>query len=827
MMRDDSMNSAPPLEPSVARAPRAQRVACAHCGAPCPEESPRHNELSFCCTGCRTVFQILHESGLGRFYALEKQPGIRVAEAPAPDRFAFLDAGSLREQLADYADARSTRVTLRIPSMHCLACVWLLENLFRLEPAIGPSRVNFPRRELTISFDHQRLPFSRLAHLLASLGYEPALNLGALREQQSRTAPGQRGLWLRIGVAGFAFGNIMLLSIPSYLGLKEGEWFRPFFGWLSLGLALPVLLFSASDYWRSAALGVRRRMLTIEFPIAIGLAALFLQSAFDVATGAGEGYFDSFAGLVFFLLCGRWFQQKSFDWLSFERDYQSYFPLSVLRVEPTGARSIPLTDVRIGDRIRVRHGELVPADARLLSGAAHLDYSFVTGEAEPVARAVGDHVYAGGRQMGSAIELETIKETSRSYLASLWDHEAFRKTRDASLHNMTNRAGRRFTVGVLLFAAAATAWWILNHPAEAPRIFASILIVACPCALALSAPFALGAAVRLLARHRVFLKNTDTLEALARADAVVLDKTGTLTKARPDASYAGAALTENELAAVRAVAAQSTHPLSCAIAGEAARQALPPVSEFQEAEGRGIQGLANGLHVAIGSSGWLASLGAPATGTLPQGGAAVAINGTFRGAFTAQTALRTDIAALAHALGEGRHLTLLSGDRDTERAQYAGWLGPAATLRFNQTPAEKLDAICTLQDQGRRVAMVGDGLNDAGALRQADVGIAVTEHASSFSPASDVILEAGQLARLPELFNFARAAIRVVYASFGVSLVYNAIGLTFAATGLLSPLVSAILMPISSFTVISFALLATRLTAARHGWGAPAQEAAP
>lgn len=760
---------------------------------------------------------------MGRFYALEKQPGIRVAAPPAPDRFAFLDAGTLRETLADYADARSTRVTLRIPSMHCLACVWLLENLFRMNPAIGPARVDFTRRTLTLSFDHNQLPFSGLVHLLTALGYEPDLNLGVLREDKTRGAPADRGLWLRIGTAGFAFGNIMLLSIPSYLGMKESELFRPFFGWLSLGLALPVLLFSASSYWRAAVLGVRRRMLTIDFPIAIGLAALFGQSAFDVATGTGVGYFDSFAGLVFFLLCGRWFQQKSFEWLSFDRDYRAYFPLSVTRLTATGAQAISITELKIGDRIRVRHGELVPADARLLSGTAQLDYSFVTGEAVPVERQPGNLLHAGGRQLGSAIELETIKETSRSYLASLWDHEAFRKPREFTLNNLTNRAGRWFTAAVLLLSLGAATWWFAYDAKLAPRVFTSILIVACPCALALAAPFALGAAVRLLARHHIYLKNTDALEALAHVDTVVLDKTGTLTRARPTANYTGESLTEAEWHAIRAVASQSTHPVSRAIAGPDSAIPQAPVANFTEIEGRGVRGIVDGTVVTIGSAKWIAE-NSRAPVTVPDGATGVTIDGQFRGYFNIVSELRTDVSRLVEALGKGRKIALFSGDQDTERSRYEGWLGPDADLRFSLKPTDKLEAVRSFQQGGRRVMMIGDGLNDAGALRQSDVGIAVTEQASSFSPASDVIMEADQVERLPKLLRFARYTITVVYVSFGLSLLYNVVGLTFAARGALSPMVSAILMPVSSFSVVAFALLATRAVAARTGWGTPRRE---
>lgn len=811
------------IQRATAQIADSTRIACAHCGADCPDPPSRDDELAFCCTGCRSVFRILHEAGLDRFYALEKHPGVRIGEIPPPDRYGFLDAGALREQLADYADERVTRVTLRIPSMHCLACVWLLENLFRLDSAIGASRVNFPRKELTVSFDHARLPFSRLAQLLTSLGYEPDINLGAVRAREAHKAPSQRGLWLRIGVAGFAFGNIMLLSFPSYLGLREGEVFRPFFGWLSFGLALPVLLFSASEFWLGAWRGIRRRLLTIDFPLSLGLAALFLQSTSDVATGSSEGYFDSFAGLVFFLLCGRWFQQKSFDWLSFDRDYQSYFPLSVLRIENGVARPIPLTELRVGDRIRVRNGEIVPADARLVDGPARLDYSFVTGESAPVARAVGDHIYAGARQVGPTIELETVKETSRSYLASLWDHEAFRKSRDSSLHNMTNRAGRWFTVAVLLFAAGAGVWWWARDPASAPRVFASILVVACPCALALSAPFALGAAVRLLARHRVFIKNTDTIENLARSNTVVLDKTGTLTHARPTARFEGDPLSDPELRAARAAAAHSTHPISRAIAADF--QHLPAVNNFVEAEGRGISATVDGSAIVIGSADWLVEHDVAPAGVIPTGAAGLAVNGVYRGFFMIEAVPRTDIPKLAAAVARDRELMLLSGDRDAERAQYAAWLGPQAEMRFNQTPADKLEAIRERQACGRRVVMVGDGLNDAGALKQADVGIAVTERASTFSPSSDVILEADQIGKLPNLLSFARRAVRVVLASFLISLCYNALGLSFAASGRLTPMISAILMPMSSFTVISFALLGTRWAAARSGWNTNREDA--
>lgn len=793
-------------------------LACAHCGAGCPDDRIASAGHVFCCHGCRIVFDLLQESGLGRFYTLEQTPGIRMADAAGPGRFGYLDDPAVRVGVVDYADDRRVRVTFQVPAIHCIACVWLLENLFRLNPAIGGAQVNFPRKEVALTFDPGRIALSGVVELLASLGYEPTLNLGMLRAQPPGTGADRR-LWLKIGLAGFAFGNIMLLSFPSYLGLHAGDSFRPFFGWLSFGLALPVLLYSASDYWRAAWLGLRRRILTIDVPIALGIAALFGQSLYDVATRSGEGFFDSFSGLIFFLLCGRWFQQKSFDALSFDRDYRSYFPLSAVRREADGDRAVPLTALRAGDRLLVRNREIVPADARLVAGPALIDYSFVTGEAEPVARQPGDCLYAGGRQMGAAIELEALKETSQSYLTSLWNHEAFRKSRDTSLHNGTNRAGRWFTAAVLLLAFAAAGWWALRDASMAVRVFSATLIVACPCALALAAPFTLGAAVRLLGRNRFYLKNADVVEALARSDTLVFDKTGTLTHGAAALRYEGVPLADGDARAVRALAAHSTHPMSRSILGQAGDGPLPPVTGFREADGRGVSGEVAGRSVLLGSPAWLAEHGVAAPAAQEAGGsrAAVAIDRAFMGCFVAAPSYRMDIASLAAQLAATHRLALLSGDHDGERPRFRAWFGEQADLRFGQSPGDKLDAVRDFQQAGRSVAMIGDGLNDAGALRQSQVGIAVTDQVSSFSPACDAILDADAVGRLPALLRFSRAAMGVVYASFAISLAYNAVGLTFAARGALSPMISAILMPVSSVTVVAFALVMTRWAAVRSG----------
>ena len=804
------------------------------------------------------MHDLLAESGLGQFYELNRHPGVRILQPAKRQQWAYLDDPNLQQRLLDFTDGKLSRVTLQIPAIHCVACVWLLENLFRLSPGIGRSQVNFPRREAAISFSPEKIALSELVGLLASIGYEPVLTLGELEKRKSD--PARKRQWLQVGIAAFAFGNIMLLSLPVYLGLDSlsGPLVRVIFGYLSLALAAPAVFYSASDYWRSAGLSLRRRMLTLDVPIALGLAALYATSAYDIVLGRGPGYLDSLAGLVFFLLCGRVFQQKTFDRMAFDRDFKCFFPLSVTRKTAAGEETIPISNLEVGDCLLLRNGELIPADARLVSGPACIDYSFVTGEAEPVGKAAGDYLYAGGRQMGGVIEVATVKAVSQSHLTSLWNHEAFQKEPGSSLNTLTNGVSRWFTLAVIAVAVVAGVFWLIAGDAgRGMKAFISVLIVACPCALALAAPFALGTAQRLLARKQVFLKNGLVLERMAQVQAIVFDKTGTLTAGGTEAvkfyayaegskqraegdgrmtdgrwqmangeqSLLASAATQEGLRSEEtgwagAVARHSTHPLAVRI-GQALAEApvAGTVEGFGEIAGCGIHGRVQGHEVRLGARAWLASAGVAVPEASAEKGSMVwlAIDGELRGAFVLGNAVRPETDDLLRGLGARYELALLSGDNERERERFRCLFGNAAALHFNQSPLDKLGFIRRLQDSGKTVMMVGDGLNDAGALKQSDVGVAVVEKVGAFSPASDVILAAGEVTRLARILSLARHATQIVRLSFGISFLYNAAGISIAAAGVLSPVISAILMPLSSISVVLFACGATRLAAKRAG----------
>jgi Cu+-exporting ATPase len=794
------------------------QAACAHCGDACPDEPiklAQEPALGFCCAGCRAVYELLAASNLCTYYRLDEHAGQKVKEVELPGRFEYLDSETVQGQLLAFRSPMLARLTFTIPQMHCASCIWLLENLFKLNPGITASRVNFLRKELTVSYQPEVTSLKEVVTLLAAINYEPQITLAELGAQPHH---GNRTLYYQLGVAAFGFGNVMLLALPEYFSFTQQlqSSFGRFFGGLSLLLALPVLLVSARGFYRSAWQGLRQRYINLDFPISLGLTALFVTSVVEVITQRGPGYFDSFTGLVFFMLIGKWVQQRSYDALRFDRDFTSYFPVAVTRLTKAGEQSVSVKELKAGQRIRVRHQEIIPADAVLLRGAGLIDYSFVSGESEPITKQAGELVYAGGRQVGEAVDLEVVREVSQGYLTQLWNNPAFQKEEKATLETYANKVGRYFVALTLALAGGAVLYWYPKDPHMALRAFTSVLVIACPCALSLATPFALGAALRVLGRQKLYLKNAAVVETLGRADTLVFDKTGTLTDAhRAAVSFCGPALCTEDAQRVAALVQHSTHPLSQRLAAHLGPAAFT-VEEYRETPGQGICGLVGGKQIRVGSA---ALVNAYATGPAPaelDSRVYVALNGQFCGYYVVRSAYRDNLPTLLQSLGRRYRLALLTGDNDADLPRLRALFGPEAELRFHQTPQQKLDYVAQLKQQGRTVIMVGDGLNDAGALQRADAGIALTDTLTNFSPACDAILEAGSFGRLATILGFSRDCLRIVLATFVLSFCYNGIGLTLAVQGRFTPIASAILMPISSLSVMVFATLLVRLAAWRR-----------
>ncbi len=802
---------------------------CYHCGLAVTgkegAEFIRIEDKYFCCEGCKLVYEILNTNDLCQYYTIEKNAGISL-KGRKQEQYAWLDDESIVERLTDFSDGRKVKITLYLPQIHCASCIWLIENLYKLSPGILSSKINFLKKEAYITFDNEQTTLRKVVELLASIGYAPEINLGTLEKDKKK--PLSRQLIYQLGVAGFAFGNIMLLSFPEYLGLDPSEeWFRKLFGYLNILLAIPVAFYSGKDYLSAAWYSIKTRNYGIDIPLALGIIVLFTRSAFEILSGQGAGYMDSLAGLVFFLLIGKWFQQVTYHSISFERDYRSYFPVAATRLlfgkDPSsgvGEESVPVNRLEAGDAILIRHKELIPADGILKKGQALIDYSFVTGEAEPIKRQQGDKIYAGGRQMGGSIELLLTKKVSQSYLTQLWNEESFQKDKLAGTSRLANAIGRYFTAIILSIAFGTLIYWLPKDGAVAFNAFTAVLIIACPCAAALNVPFTLGNAVRQLSRHGFFLKNTNVVEAFRQVSTVVFDKTGTLTHASApnDLSYEGQPLTEQERKLIAALARQSSHPVSRQLTTLLAPNGtLPHVSEFEELTGQGVTAKVEGKRVKIGSQAFAGLQNRRTThsteagfleGNATTGNVFIEIDGEVKGIFHLHNRYRKSAWEVIGWFMQRGKAYLLSGDNESEKAllqlKFSAKGEFEEKVFFRQSPKDKLNFIKNLQEKAERVMMIGDGLNDAGALQQSDIGIVVAEDANNFTPACDAILDARQFGRLPLFLNFGRRSIQVVYAAWVLAAIYNIIGLSYATQGLLSPVVAAILMPASSVTIVAF-----------------------
>ncbi|WP_161887987.1 heavy metal translocating P-type ATPase [Pontibacter russatus] len=789
---------------------------CYHCGDACVEELVFAHDKAFCCTGCKAVYELLEENNLCTYYNLEENPGITGKKQASESRFAYLDDTGVETQLISFRNEHICKLTFYIPQMHCSSCIWLLENLFKLNPGISESTVNFLRKEVSLTFLNQQTSLREVVALLARIGYEPEITLADTDGR--KTTRTSHTLIYKLGIAGFCFGNVMLLAFPDYLAVTEGlqRSFGSFFGYLSLLLSIPVFVYSARGFFTSAMEGIRQRMVNIDLPIATGLLALFTVSIYQVVTGTGPGYFDSFTGLVFFMLIGKYFQQRTYDTLSFDRDYTSYFPVSVTVLKGSGEEeATAVRNLKVGDRIRIRNQELIPADAILLQGAALIDYSFVSGESEPVEKVAGEVIYAGGRQVGESLELEVVKEVSQGYLTQLWNDSVFSKEEQQRVSTYANAAGKWFIIVTLLVAAGALAYWVPRDMNMAMKAFTSVLIIACPCALSLATPFVHGHTLRVFGKNKFYLKNTAVVETLAKIDTVVFDKTGTLTEpSAAELHYTGKPLTAAQEQSLKSILRHSTHPLSQRIF-QSLRGEPTAVQHFREVAGKGLAGEANGYMVRAGSASYIGIKEEAAKDAL-ETAVYVSVDGVVLGYYTFYNVYRQGLEHILTDLRD-KKLAVLSGDNAHEQERLRGLLGQEAELNFNQSPVQKLEYIQHLKEQRHQVMMVGDGLNDAGALRQSDAGIALTNSVTNFSPSCDAILDATAFNKLSKFLSFSKTTMLIILATFAVSLVYNVFGLTLAVQGLFSPIVSAILMPISSLSVIVFATLSVKIAARRAG----------
>lgn len=779
---------------------------CFHCGTECDNEPIKIAEKSFCCFGCKTVYELLSENDMTCYYDFQNSPGAIPQEIQG--KYDYLSNESIVSKLVEFQDDSYEIVTLYIPHIHCSSCIWVLENLQRLHPGVISSQVNFPKKTVRIQYNTETSSLKEMVVLLSSIGYEPYISL---EDTAGTKRYVNRSLIYKLGIAGFAFGNVMFLSFPEYFEVSEFwlEKYKYVFRWLMLIFSLPVVFYAANDYFISAYKGIRSKLLNIDIPIALGISVLFIRSSVEVILDLGTGFFDSLTGLVFFLLLGKFFQQKTYNFLSFERDYKSYFPIAVTRIKNQVEENVEIYDVEKGDRLLIRNQELIPVDGILMSASTQIDYSFVTGESKPVIKKSGDKIFAGGKQLEGVVEMEVLTSVSQSYLTQLWTNDVFNKEKTSSFQSLTDGISKYFTIVVIAIALIATTTWMFLDSTKALSVFTAVLIIACPCAIALAAPFTLGNMLRIFGKHKFYLKNTQVIEKLAKINKAVFDKTGTITTTqKSEIAYDGIELTASQESALKSLLRNSNHPLSRKIYDSMKEVSVAELENFEEVTGKGITAEYQGNLVKAGCSSFVNALNDPFNFDTS---VHVSFNNSYKGKYTIKNSYREGVKDVFDTLNNEYELSILSGDNDGEKNYLESILPKNTELLFNQKPESKLAFIQENQDKEQQVMMVGDGLNDSGALAQSDVGIAVSEDINVFSPACDGILSAEKFRDIPLFMELAKQSMQVIRMAFVVSLVYNIIGLYFAVTGQLAPVVAAILMPLSSISIVVFTTISTNL----------------
>ncbi|MEG1385845.1 MAG: heavy metal translocating P-type ATPase metal-binding domain-containing protein [Algoriella sp.] len=791
---------------------------CFHCDQRIEEEVIQFDEKAFCCQGCKTVYEILNVNDLKDYYDLNRNAGVR-PDAKSNHQFDFLNTKEIFDKVVDFSDDGITVVSFYVPVMHCTSCVWLLESLNTINPNIISSNVNFTQKTVQVTFREEKLQLGDLARFITNLGYKPSINLKSLDKKKKNKV--DRALVSKLVIAGFCFGNIMLLSFPEYVevfGEVKEQWLdenKGYFRWLMFALSLPVFFYSSTDYFVSAWQGIKNKYINIDVPIALGIIVIMFKSTYDIIFDISPGYFDTLAMLLFLMLTGKWFQQQTMQALAFDRDYKSFYPIAVTKMIDGHEQPILLSELTKGDRILIRNEEIIPADAILMKGEAMIDNSFVTGESRLIPKKAGDKIFAGGKQSGHAIELEIISDVNQSYLTQLWNNDAFQKE-ESELNELTNKISHYFTIIILFITLISAIYWYFHDASIILEVVTSILIIACPCALGLSSPFILGHMMRIFGNKKFYVKNTSTVERMERITDIVFDKTGTITESdEAQVKYEGKELSEYQKQLVKALIRNSNHPLSRTLYKKINVDDHLPINNYEEVVGKGQQAVVDGHDVKVGSRSFTNAIFNE--NSLNQSQVFISIDGEVFGKFVYTNRYRKGLDELLKQL-DMYQLHILSGDNDSEK-EYLETIFPVnAKLIFNQSPADKLEYIKALENDGKKVMMLGDGLNDAGALKQSTVGISISEDINSFSPSCDGILDAKSFKAIPNFLKLSKTTMKFVKIAFVISFLYNIVGLSFAVTGYLQPVVAAILMPISSISVLIFATASTRIADKLTKW---------
>lgn len=790
---------------------------CSHCGLGVPAAAIQPDqEFQFCCQGCETVYAVIHDQGLDRYYALRNDANETGRPVQLSGRtYAEFDEPSF---LALYALPRPNglvSVHLYLQGVHCAACLWLIERVASTMDGVYDVRLDIGRSSVHIVYAPTKVRLSHIAQRLDSVGYPSHPFRGVNRELLRRKE--DRALLMRIGVAGAVAGNVMLLALALYSGMfsdMESE-YSSFFRWVSFVVTLPSVLWAAAVFYRGAWAGLKARLLHMDLPISIGILTGFGWGAYNTLVGRGEIYFDSLAVLIFLLLVGRWLQQRQKRRATDATElFFALAPSTARLVEDGAVRDVPIESITPGMVVEVRPGDFIPVDGDVVSGTSAVDQAVLTGEAVPIFVQTGDKVNAGTTNVSGRLRIAATGtgEQTRVGKLLLLVEDAMR--RKAPIVAMADRISAYFVAVVLGLALVTIGlWWSIDAGLAIDHAVA-LLIVTCPCALGLATPLAVSAAIGKAARHGILIKGEDVLERLARKGMIWFDKTGTLTEGRLSVSrWHG---DDDWKGVVWAMETHSSHPIARGLVACLPEDPSVVLTNVRETFGGGVEADVGSHRVVVGNGHFvMARCGIDAVpewvSNLTEGLAQeantivwVAVDNTVRAAIELTDPIREDAAECVRSLeAAGYTVGILSGDDERVVQSVGGRLALDPHRCFGRrTPEQKLEHIrgCA---QHAHTFMVGDGVNDAGALAEASVGIGVHGGAEACLTAADVYLARDGISLVAELVEGSRRTMRVIRRNVVFALSYNVLGVVLSMTGLINPMIAAILMPFSSLTVVS------------------------
>lgn len=768
---------------------------CHHCGLPALER--------FCCPGCAIAFELIQENGLDQYYQLQKQASSKKrASTRVGHNFSYFDHPDIYDR-AVQKNQSSAKVTLKLDGIHCSACVWLLEKLPSLHEGIHQARVRFDLAEVNVIFDPKKIELSMIAGLLNQLGYSPR---PTFLDESPVAAQSKKWLLARIAIAAFGMGNVMMVSVSQYQGQSTGieTRYQVFFDWLSLGLAIPVVFFSGFPFLKGGWNALRSRIPHMDLPISMAILVTFSAGLGSIAIGQSSHYFDSISMLIFLLLLGRWLQSAVLESTQKRlRDEMNWLPRTARLLD---GRLIPASAIRAGDRFLLHSEEVVPVDAKVMRGQSSVDRSILTGEALPLSVSAGDQIYAGSTNHGGSIEIQALVSAGHSRIDQIEaDSEQYDRPQVLQL---VDRWSGRFTWTVLTLALVnLVIGSFLFSWGEAIDRTVALLVVACPCALGLATPLALANGLASAARQKILIRSEQVFERILRIRHLAFDKTGTLTNGvlKPIAPYHLEDVPAEVLRQTVLLESQIDHPIARLVieALDECLQANTKISiESKIVPGKGIELGHNGTIWRVGALDFVA-LGPTDETKFPLNAVFFGVDQKIKGWIRFLDPLRPEAASILHALSANYSMSVLSGDRQ-ETIEVLTKNLPFEQVFGGLDPSQKVQKILRMKQP---VMFIGDGVNDALALAQADVGVAIRGGALLSMKRAEVYFAQDSLDRLPVLLHGARQLQRLLIRNIGFALTYNILGVAGAIAGLINPLVAAILMPISSMTVLTSTIL--------------------